>query len=1085
MMRYRSVDRLEETLAEQISGSRGSPFISHSDVPSRLEEAALAELAEHVRGTLPRFLQLMAEFPCVCTRVIATALAESYGSHGAQVYGLIAGRLRVGSTIPLHHRQTLHDRFRRSCNAVGLALPSGGRMVDAYLFQAGISQHQLPMLAYAFLRAERLWGLPYIDDTKEVDEWEDRAVGLAPPGLSVLRRIVREDPTGYHATTFVRLRRPETSPISHFERVFRDAIQSPATPGSGDGKPVEVDPNLEFYDGNLWVAIPQRADRLELRIRGRVRPLSRGRRLALPLPWPSAIEWRRSSIGDHGWRRFPLFTSQRSLLVFDGDTERYAGALDPAVSDGQRVRAGQLCFLSRIFFTVNDEPAHCLGRRAFVVFCDISTEMVIEQGDLQCNVGVEPRLRLEVLGERIARNQNGWLLGGRISTRIHGRGSDSLGTLEVRVAHPALDSELHYTVEGTSDDKMAAQLGMPVAGQFGLARASLHIRGQNRALYRTTFWYWPGLERLHDERVFIANSIPGNLAEEKLSHIREDHHGRLVLLEGGAYLRARLCFWVGRRLATFSLPPPGVSMSVRNADGAERPLRVGTSIAVRDDYASSLIVRYSDPKAAIDMRGQIIRDAFGKTGTWQVSLATLGQEGRHNRIRLLFGDELHYDQNLLQVVPEAEPSYFRVYCHEGLWFHDMGFERPISAVRIEAENLVLGERLETLLAVAYPPEPMNHSKLAMVLESTDANRLRIGIDQNEHSDGVWFVSLQVREDGREEWLPVVNASGESFATCIAPEAYRRQLASEDTSSWCRQGHRPDAFLRLSHVVETRIARPCLQSVVDLALDAWKRLGESLDIRDPSDRAGLLKACALSPSPHARESWLPVHHPVEVNPHLFAVPAEEIAELASSELSGYEEFESIGLAGITESLQDAVDVLDVSTTFLIAFERASALQKDPSAPPGAFDFSHYCRFAREMKDLDDKPLSVWHHDRACERMADRVAIVSQDSFSSSRLSKAMTIVHRFAVHQTGEATMDLPHDLERGFPLVQGTPRLLAALTRAWRYGGTEAFWHDLQSSVGLPMEKVRMHVGTILRLAPELLAFYLLLWVLAERHTTD
>ena len=107
-------------------------------------------------------------------------------------------------------------------------------------------------------------------------------------------------------------------------------------------------------------------------------------------------------------------------------------------------------------------------------------------------------------------------------------------------------------------------------------------------------------------------------------------------------------------------------------------------------------------------------------------------------------------------------------------------------------------------------------------------------------------------------------------------------------------------------------------------------------------------------------------------------------MGSSEATGYEEFESIGLAGITESLQEAVDVLDVSTTFLIAFERASALQRDGSASPGAFDFSRYCQFAREMQDIDDKPLSVWHHDRACERMADRMVIASRDRFSSVRL-----------------------------------------------------------------------------------------------------
>ena len=138
----------------------------------------------------------------------------------------------------------------------------------------------------------------------------------------------------------------------------------------------------------------------------------------------------------------------------------------------------------------------------------------------------------------------------------------------------------------------------------------------------------------------------------------------------------------------------------------------------------------------------------------------------------------------------------------------------------------------------------------------------------------------------------------------------------------------------------------------------------------------------------------------------------------------------------------------------------------------------------MEDIaeDDKPLSVWHHDRACERMADRVVIASRDRFSSIRLLKAATVVQRCTRYWT--EALDVPQDLGEGFPLVRGTPRLIAALTEAWRNGDAETFWHDLASVVGWPTEKVRKHVGTVLRLAPELLAFYLLLWVLVERHET-
>ena len=56
-------------------------------------------------------------------------------------------------------------------------------MVSSYLFQAGVSKSQLPVLADTFLKAERLLGLPHGDNTRDLDEWEDRAVDLAPPVL--------------------------------------------------------------------------------------------------------------------------------------------------------------------------------------------------------------------------------------------------------------------------------------------------------------------------------------------------------------------------------------------------------------------------------------------------------------------------------------------------------------------------------------------------------------------------------------------------------------------------------------------------------------------------------------------------------------------------------------------------------------------------------------------------------------------------------------------------------------------------------------------------------------------------------------
>ncbi len=1069
---------------EKVSASQGSPFIAHCDVRPEIEEEAHAELVELIQGDFSCFLSIMGRFPCVCTRVVTTALSQSYGDEGDRaVYKHIAKRLDLNSEdIPNHERFSFFLKFRNSCEKIGLALPhvTGERYVDAYLFQAGVSRKQLPALAGAFLKGERLLGLPHADDTREVDDWEDRAVEFAPPGLKVLRRIVRGDPTGFHAATFIRLRSPQGSPASKFERDFLKAIKNPPKSAS-KGKGTDLSrPTLEFSDGELWMTIPRHASRLEVKINGRVHPLSRGGRLALSLPWPSTIEWRRPGATVKGWRSFPVFSESRSILVFDGETGIYRGYLNPAENSRKSVRAGQLWFLSSTAFQINEKTCHPLGPEGFVLFYDISGTVKLIQQNFQCEVGVEARLRMDVLGKRIVRNRNGWLLARPISLRILGLSGDTSEGLEARISHPALDKEIRIPVLSTSDGLLAADPKMPKIGDFGMARASLHIRGQDRALYRTKFWFWPGLDRL-DKGVFFATSIPNNLAKEQLRHIYCDHHNRLALFEDEVYLRARLCFLVDHRLVSFSLKPPGVSLSIRMSDGVERPLKVGDLIPVRDDFASSLIVRYSDPKAAINLKGEIIPNPFGKIGKWSVSFATLKQEGKHNEVRLLTRGNQSLGRVLVRVVPETEPTEFIVKTNGASHLSiEAFFQRPIEEVRIEAENLVFGEKLQENLPL---PSPLNHRNdfpLASAIKTNDSTQIHIEIDEDNYPDGVWFVSFQIREKDRLDFLPLINSRGETYATCITSESYAEELTYGDISEWCPEPIRAKAFLKLSRIMDTPIARQCRSNGYSEALKAWRRLGDSLDLCKQANRSTLLKACALPPSSHARESWIPFHHPIEVCPDLFTVNAEDIGQLGSNAVSGYEEFELVGLAGLTNSLKDAVDAVDVSMTFLLAFENAHFLQSNPDASPGAFDYPLYCQNARTMKNIadDDKPLSIWHHDRACERMADRVAVATE----GTRLSKVMFLVERFKHHET--TALDLPHDLEDGFALVQGSPKVIGALSRAWRKGNLERFWQDLATRANLPTEKVQKHMGTLLRLAPELLAFYLLLWTLVEKHET-
>ena len=1069
-----------------------------------MDEAALDELVHAIAGRLSRFLDLIPKYPCTCVRVIATTLAKSYGDDNSptKVYKPIAIRLGVGDDIPFYLRHPLHDGFKKACHALGLVLPedvSGLRMVDDYLFQAGVSHNQLPRLADAFVRAERDLGLPETDDTKQVDGWEDRAVEFTSPGLAVLRRVVQQDPTGFHGTTFVNIRRdPTMAPASLFEKTFREAIDR-----QQEAEHVrvskEVAPRMEFHDGELTLAIPRTAHRLEIKLLDCTYLVSGGRRFVVPVPWPAEIRWRSLSSTGSGqeWRSLRLFSDPTRILVFDGESGVRKVELNPACPTERKAPAGPVWLLSLRPFKANGEGCHTLGPTAFVLYLEISTGLTIRIEDREFNVEVDSRLRLQVDGNRIARNRQGWLISRPTAVRVFGVMGISSAELEVCVRHPAI-GERKRVVRRNPQGDATVHLGLPERGEFGMARISLHIRGQARALYKLQFWYWPGLASLVGGQRFEASSIPENLAGENLAHIRRNDSGLLVLRDNDAYLHALLAFQVDRRIVYFKFPPPGVSVSVRRSDGDERPLKKSASLVIRHDYASTLIVRCGERRAAIDVRGSVVPEAFGKSGKWSISFAALNEDGTHNRVRLLRDGPQDEGLDLVKIVREAEPDSFVVTRTTGVrQAVSARFNRGVEEIRIDAQNLISGESCEvntslgTVLQVARG-----------IRASKDRQEVTIEVDGNAYSDGVWFVDFEIRESGRDDWTPIVNASGELYAVCVAPESFQQNLLSSGHDLDWLPAEAAEAYIRLTRALGIPIARPCRQSVNSMLRRVWSKVGTSLASSGRSGEATLLRACGIAPPVQLREGWLPHHHPVQVAPTLFAAPTEDFEQLAYSDLTGYEDFETVALAGLTETVAD-IRSLDVSEAFLAGFANAATSQPENIKYLGAFRFDsyrvlasvvdderllsmgHHRRACEQMADRcalmdDERLLSMGHHRRACEQMADRCALIEALG-TSHILGRTNRTVGNFQKCQT-ECFLDAPPALAKESSLIAGTPRLLSELARASRSGQTYSFWKTAVSYSRMSEERVRKHVGFVLRLAPELLAFYLLLWVLVERH---
>lgn len=633
-MRMAALAGAEQTLRRHLAREHGSPFIGHHDIPEPMRSDVERALVDEIGRVTDVFLDYVTvQYPLLAVWAVATTLAEQYGpdtDHAS--YGPISHRLRM--EIPTNRRDSFNDRFRRACNEYGLILPpkypGTQDLIGDYLFQAGVPHSQIRPLVDAFLRVEQKSGLPDCEDTAEVKSWEEQAMEHVPTHLTRLRKILGEDSTGYHATVYVRLREWD-QPTTDFERRVLHEIKEL----SGGHGPAPRPPCLTFRDGELRIEAAPSGQSLEVDINSSQppRPLNPQEGTVLSPPWPRCVRWQ-ASTERNNWQSLPLFKDpQADILLFDGDSGRLKGVLNHQARSVPRIPAGSISLVSMRPFRANGEDAYQLGQNAYVLYPESSKALCINQGDACLNAQVDPRLRLEVDGCRVARHADGLLLAEPRTVVLRGDVSGLSDNLEINLEYGRHFSRIPVHIQPSGD--LVAPLNLPTRGPFGKVRISLHVKSQNRALNRYGFWYWPSLRGLRDGAMFDAVSIPDNLAEEHLEHLTRTTDGRLGLQRGVPYLRAILAFSVDRRVVSFTFPPPGISIFVRTSNGKEYPLLLGTELDVpQDKFASHLIVRCPEQPTDIDFKGSVIRNPFDKLGLWRRSFASLAESGRHNVIRL-------------------------------------------------------------------------------------------------------------------------------------------------------------------------------------------------------------------------------------------------------------------------------------------------------------------------------------------------------------------------------------------------------------------------------------------------------------------
>ena len=624
--------RAERYLRTGLRHSHGSPFIAHYDISEPMRQEAVDALITVIAGDLDMFLgHVIPSYPHFALWSIATAVAEEYGTDTDHaVYRLIAERLGLPD-IPLSQRKRLNDLFRLRCNMLGLAIShDANRLIDDYLFQAGVPVSQLKHLVDVFQHAEREFGSPSLNDTTSVSLWENRAAITGDTQRTRVHRVLAEDTTGYHAAVYFRLRE-HSDPETDFELRFLNAIEDSTLRHTPPVQP----PYLTFSDGELQIAAAStRGHSLELEIGARTSRLDPGESRILTPPWPRQVRWRTAAQND-SWRIRGFFTdSSTGILVFDGESGRQKDSLNTH-DNTQRVPGGSIALVSMQPFEANGEPAYQLAQDAYALFCDVARTLHIEQGDTTFDAEADPRPRLEIDGAKVARRSDGWLLAEPKTVALRGALIGSEDRIEIRVEHPSMRESTRTPVRRAPTGALAASLNLPEHGPFGVARVSVHLRNQDRALHQCRFWYWPSLKGLQGS-VFDAGSIPDNLAETDLAHMHKAPDGRLSLHIDPPYLYARLAFTVGSATVSFNFPPPSISMLIRTSTGDESAFAIGARLQIRkEEYASHLVVRCPEADVTLDLRGQIITHPFDQFGLCRIPFAALASGGDHSDVRLM------------------------------------------------------------------------------------------------------------------------------------------------------------------------------------------------------------------------------------------------------------------------------------------------------------------------------------------------------------------------------------------------------------------------------------------------------------------
>lgn len=1061
-------------------------------------EEIVAAVVRFVAGHVNRLDTAFRLYPYVTAWAVATIVRQSYNAEGNYaVYRPIEERFGLALPQNTLGQKALRNGFSFLCRRIGVSTAEYGRQVDVYLAQAGVPEGLLSHLAAAFLRQERYFGPAPTDNTESLNHWEDDALNLLPPGVRTPRRALELDETGWHADLFARLRTDEVEADSRFERAFREAIKTEEREiSAGRGTAAVVRPRLTWLEGSPCVDVPRLEGRLKLRPDDTDRALRlRGNEAwQLPEPWPRVLRWEAEDhTGTIGFLRDP-----RSLAFFDRRPfGRFLGESLP--DNGTRALDGvDIVVLSRAPFSVDGEPCEARAFDTHIAALTLTAQPVrIETPQGELLLKSRPRRRITAHGGIVATGPQGTLHGPGTEFRIEiGLAVAETRTLRIDAGGHRGTLMLPFDKYGiarvpSEDILRAAEVGTSVR-LLDPCRLRLDLEATGDAISTArsaviaSFWIWPGATA-SGGLVLNALEPPTNLILSSCRHITQGHSRQVCLDFRGGYEKARLAFRIDGAVIGFDVPFPGETSVRVKPNGRRQFLARGAQVTLdEDDGFDTFTIRCPDLEADLIVRGRRERKPFRSGRPRHVSGVDLLRPASNDRVILLGSDGGEIE--LFRIVQPRTPRLFQVHRIGQSLRLALGMSDPVEAVRLLVEDETGQRKMAEAALGETSAADVLRTSLVPDAAALDADRILLTIDPSEMPSILHLARIQIRGPGRDGWTHLGNPRGDVFALTFEGGATE---GGDYLTTGAALGRR---FRTLSGWLAQCFSPESWSQLRDPLLERWQAVGERL-YRTAAGRSEVLAAAAIGPPEEAADSWVPMVHPLSFLPEMYGAPPVDFATCAATEDPGGAALAIVSEVG-SGNVQDP-KLLD--HTALLAFENVHEAQAT-GMPLKGFNPTQFLG-ALTHPHIDADPAAGWFwrgrpllgpaHWRAAyirfvERLEAAELFTEEDADTQQQNGIRQIRLHKLmsACYRNSDQRAPVPNrDVADQEPAI--VDRLAAAtlctFSMAARKGRVAAWADALGDELECRRSDVLTDVAFLLRLAPELFAFYMGMWQLTYR----